>query len=239
MRKILIAARSETFCAALADKAVRRFETEICHDGDQTLQLAFSGKPDLLVLDMELPGRDGINILGTLRAGGSHIPVVVLTSCPQSTYLSQMAARFHVACVIAKPCTAAAVLRNLCEIFACLDNEEKTVDLNHMVDLMLQDLNFNQQMCGYICLIEAIKLYNADPSQQITKTLYPGVAKICGGSSKRVEHAMRTCISDAWKRRNDDIWKLYFLPGRKKCAPPANGKFISKMSKCLENMKTG
>ena len=239
MRKILIAARSEAFASALADKAVQRFETDICYDGVQVQQLAFSCKADLLVLDMELPGRDGISILSTLRAGGSNIPVVALTSCPQSTYLSQMAARLKVTCVIVKPCTASAVMRNICEIFACLDREDKPIDLNHTVDIMLQDLNLNQQMCGYACLIEAIRLYNADPTQQITKSLYPGVAKICGGSSKRVEHAMRSCIQDAWSNRNDEIWKLYFPPGRKKETSPTNGRFISKMAKCLDNMKTG
>ncbi|MBD0693379.1 DNA-binding response regulator [Streptomyces sp. CBMA123] len=51
-------------------------------DGPQGLALARTGRPDLLVLDLMLPGIDGLEILRRLRADpdGAELPVVLLTA---------------------------------------------------------------------------------------------------------------------------------------------------------------
>ncbi|MGW4891351.1 response regulator transcription factor [Kitasatospora sp. NPDC004240] len=51
-------------------------------DGEQGLDLARARRPDLLVLDLMLPGIDGLEILRTLRATdeGADLPVVMLTA---------------------------------------------------------------------------------------------------------------------------------------------------------------
>ncbi|MGV9270574.1 response regulator transcription factor [Kitasatospora sp. NPDC003701] len=51
-------------------------------DGHQGLDLARSHRPDLLVLDLMLPGIDGLEILRRLRAteNGADLPVVMLTA---------------------------------------------------------------------------------------------------------------------------------------------------------------
>ncbi|MFC5889068.1 response regulator transcription factor [Kitasatospora aburaviensis] len=51
-------------------------------DGPQGLALARSTRPDLLVLDLMLPGMDGLEVLRRLRAteDGAGLPVVMLTA---------------------------------------------------------------------------------------------------------------------------------------------------------------
>ncbi|WP_374209229.1 response regulator transcription factor [Kitasatospora sp. A2-31] len=51
-------------------------------DGPQGLALARTARPDLLVLDLMLPGMDGLEVLHRLRAteGGAGLPVVMLTA---------------------------------------------------------------------------------------------------------------------------------------------------------------
>jgi two-component system alkaline phosphatase synthesis response regulator PhoP len=51
-------------------------------NGDSALELARSGSPDLVVLDLMLPGIDGYQVLQALRAGEetSGVPVLVLTA---------------------------------------------------------------------------------------------------------------------------------------------------------------
>lgn len=239
MQTVLAAVRSESFCHALADIAANRLNAVFCHDGTQVLDQVALCKPDVIILDMELPGNDGISILSALRAVGYTTPVVAITSCVQSTYLSQMVSRFNVDCIVAKPCTAAAVLKNAREILQHYNRADQPRNIDYAIELMLMELSFSARISGYPCLVEAIKLYRADPTQQITKSLYPEVAKICGGSTKRVEHAMRCAIQSAWASRNDGIWRMYFPPERNKGKAPANGKFIAKMAKCLENVKIG
>ncbi len=49
-------------------------------DGLKGLELARSSNPDLVVLDLMLPGMDGYSILKTLRAEGQDVPVLILTA---------------------------------------------------------------------------------------------------------------------------------------------------------------
>ena len=52
----------------------------VVEDGKTALWEARSGEFDLLVLDLGLPGLDGLAVLTQLRAAGSQIPVVILTA---------------------------------------------------------------------------------------------------------------------------------------------------------------
>jgi DNA-binding response OmpR family regulator len=49
-------------------------------DGNHALLEARSGEFDLMVLDLGLPGRDGLSLLAELRERGSTMPVVILTA---------------------------------------------------------------------------------------------------------------------------------------------------------------
>lgn len=51
-----------------------------CTDGLQALALWQSLEPDVLVLDLSLPGRDGLDILQAGRALGLQTPVLILTA---------------------------------------------------------------------------------------------------------------------------------------------------------------
>jgi two-component system, OmpR family, copper resistance phosphate regulon response regulator CusR len=55
------------------------FTPTMCHDGDQAVALATDSKFDLMLLDLGLPGRDGLSVLRSVREGGQLLPVVVLT----------------------------------------------------------------------------------------------------------------------------------------------------------------
>lgn len=48
--------------------------------GDKGLEIGAKQAPDLLILDVRLPGIDGFELLRRLRAGGSKAPVIILTA---------------------------------------------------------------------------------------------------------------------------------------------------------------
>jgi len=48
--------------------------------GDKGLEIGLAQAPDLLILDIRLPGIDGFELLRRLRAGGSKAPVIILTA---------------------------------------------------------------------------------------------------------------------------------------------------------------
>ncbi len=53
---------------------------DVCLDGDEGYDLARSEPYDALVLDIMLPGRDGLSILKNLRKLNNSVPVVILTA---------------------------------------------------------------------------------------------------------------------------------------------------------------
>ena len=58
----------------------RGFVVDLAQDGDSGYQLAESGNHDAIILDLMLPGMDGLTILRQLRESGKEVPVLILTA---------------------------------------------------------------------------------------------------------------------------------------------------------------
>lgn len=80
-RRILIA-EDESRIAAFVDRGLRAhgFTTTVVGDGDGALGYAITGGFDLLILDLGLPGKDGLIVLRELRDARSTLPVIILTA---------------------------------------------------------------------------------------------------------------------------------------------------------------
>ncbi len=59
----------------------RGFEVVIAGDGERALELARESGPNLIVMDMSLPVKDGWNTVRELKSrdGTKHIPIIALT----------------------------------------------------------------------------------------------------------------------------------------------------------------
>lgn len=56
------------------------FDVAVAADGETALELLRTNPPDLVVLDLMLPGIDGFDVLSTLRSEGYETPVLVLSA---------------------------------------------------------------------------------------------------------------------------------------------------------------
>ncbi|HEY3629376.1 MAG TPA: response regulator transcription factor [Jatrophihabitantaceae bacterium] len=56
------------------------FETITADNGPSALAAVAEADPDLVVLDVMMPGMDGLGVLQNLRAAGSQVPVIFLTA---------------------------------------------------------------------------------------------------------------------------------------------------------------
>jgi two-component system, OmpR family, response regulator len=56
------------------------FVVDVVHRGDEALDIILDHPFDAVVLDIMLPGRDGLSILRVLRERGNCVPVLVLTA---------------------------------------------------------------------------------------------------------------------------------------------------------------
>lgn len=80
MNRILIA-EDEPRIAAFLQKGLRAhgFTTTTTHDGVEAAYLARTEDFDLLILDLNLPGKNGIEVINELRGRGEQLPIIVLT----------------------------------------------------------------------------------------------------------------------------------------------------------------
>lgn len=58
----------------------RGYAAEVCHDGDTAVTLVKRGGFDAVILDIMIPGRDGLSVLRKLREEGHTISVLLLTA---------------------------------------------------------------------------------------------------------------------------------------------------------------
>jgi DNA-binding response OmpR family regulator len=56
------------------------FDVEVCTDGNEGYLYATTQRYDAIVLDIMLPGRDGLSILENLRKQRNAVPVILLTA---------------------------------------------------------------------------------------------------------------------------------------------------------------
>jgi DNA-binding response OmpR family regulator len=79
--KTILVVEDEMKIARLVRDYLRHagFEVIVTGDGESALASARGSRPDLVVLDLGLPGRDGLDVTRELRRS-SNVPIVVLTA---------------------------------------------------------------------------------------------------------------------------------------------------------------
>jgi DNA-binding response OmpR family regulator len=85
-RRVLVA-DDDTKILKVVGEALRQdgYTVMTATDGATALQLCRSWGPHLVVLDVMMPAMDGLEVCSKLRAGGSQVPVLILSACGDET----------------------------------------------------------------------------------------------------------------------------------------------------------
>jgi CheY-like chemotaxis protein len=81
-RRILLAEDNELNVAAIGDCLQDLgYEVVVAHDGRQAVDLAVETLPELVLMDVQMPGMDGLEAIGVLRKRQefTRVPIVALT----------------------------------------------------------------------------------------------------------------------------------------------------------------
>lgn len=226
MKRLLIADSSQDLCLELTRRLQGQFEICSCSRGDQVLVLAERFQPNIMLLDLMMPGGDGIGILQDLFLAGHH-PKVLAVSRYVSEYMLQWLEKFQVCYVMRKPCDLRKVAVRLSHLAQDADEEASVCQKIHEI---LLTLGFRSNLTGYRYLAEAVELFYRNPEQSMTKELYPSTASKFGATGQQVERAIRCCIQDAYEKRRDELWRLYFPTGRDgRVRSVTNSHFIARI----------
>ncbi|HEY6318204.1 MAG TPA: response regulator [Acidimicrobiia bacterium] len=80
MSRILVVDDEPEICRTLGiNLRIRGYDVDLAPDGEAALDLAARHHPDAVVLDLGLPGIDGVDVIAGLR-GWSRVPIVVLSA---------------------------------------------------------------------------------------------------------------------------------------------------------------
>ena len=231
MQKLLIADHSSVFASALENALRGRFQIVTCTDGLSASALLYQYQPDILILSLMLPYKDGLTVLQETRF---HPPVILATTLHMSAYVEQAVTVLGIDYTMIAPSVDAVVLRlqDLLRLYAAppgsTDVYSKTVHHLHL-------LNFPVHLDGYRQLCVALPMFAQNPQQLMTKELYPAVAKSCGcKDSRSVEHSIRKAIQAAWAQKDNAIWRKYFPFGPRGNIPcPTNKEFICRLAEII------
>jgi DNA-binding NtrC family response regulator len=78
--KVLLVDDEREFVESLSERLeLRNLEADVAYDGEQALDVLKEGKHDVMVLDLRMPGIDGIEVLRQAKKRNPNVQVVVLT----------------------------------------------------------------------------------------------------------------------------------------------------------------
>lgn len=79
--RILIVEDEKELCNTIADGLrMNGYEADTCYDGAEALELILVESYDLIMLDLNLPSMDGMEVLSHFRAENVEVPVIILSA---------------------------------------------------------------------------------------------------------------------------------------------------------------
>lgn len=89
-KKILVA-EDDKFIAHAYKNALKMegFNVELASDGEEALAKAKTFKPDLMLLDLVMPVKNGFDTLRDLRKHNTKLPVIILSNLGQESDIKQ------------------------------------------------------------------------------------------------------------------------------------------------------
>ncbi|MBW2030657.1 MAG: response regulator [Deltaproteobacteria bacterium] len=78
--KVLLVDDEKEFVESLSERLeLRNLKAAVAYDGERALKMIKKEKPDVMVLDLRMPGIDGIEVLRRAKKKHPDMPIVVLT----------------------------------------------------------------------------------------------------------------------------------------------------------------
>ena len=200
-------------------------------DGNEVLQMVADAKPDVLVLDLILPGMDGLGILR--RLDGEKRPKILAVSNFVTQEVVAEAGNLGASMFLSKPYNESAMVEHLISLAEKSEKQLHGPGLEELVTSIIHEVGVPAHIKGYLYVREAIMITveNMDVINSVTKVLYPEVAKRYHTTPSRVERAIRHAIEVAWDRGDLETLQRFFgytVSNAK--GKPTNSEFIAMIS---------
>lgn len=201
-------------------------------DGAEALTAIKSLRPDVVLLDLWFPGYDPASLIREVKRSLKEAsPKFILVTAVNNRKVLEDAFAGGISACVLKPFDYEVLgdkIRQVCRESRLRIHDD--FDLENQVTRILHQVGIPAHIKGYGYLRCAIMMVVRDNRiiGEVTKTLYPGVAKEFATTSSRVERAIRHAIEVAWDRGDVDMLGSLFgytIQGGK--GKPTNSEFIA------------
>lgn len=209
---------------------------------DALIQLKTLKDVDVILTELVMPIMDGFALLNELNAfyaGRSERPYTIVHSGLVNQNILNMITSLGANQFLLKPYEPASLLQNI-RLSSNVPQTKKEgnseVRLEKQITDLLHEVGIPAHIKGYNYLRTAITFSytNADYIGQVTKILYPEIARKYKTTGSRVERAIRHAIEVAWNRGNiDTIDHIFGYTISASKAKPTNSEFIAMISDYL------
>lgn len=250
--KILIVDDNKEFVKLLTIYINSQSDMEVVastYDGKNAVELIKKHNPDILLLDVIMPEKDGLSVLEEISNSEElKRPTTVVMSAIGQEKITQKAIALGATYYVVKPFdmeTLVDRLRDLldsssgyegvgfdmCYSKSVVNNNSKpTTPIEVRVTNIIHDVGVPAHIKGYQYIREAILLAVKDEDiiNAITKTLYPTLASMFSTTPSRVERAIRHAIEVAWNRGQIEVHdKIFGYTVNSNKGKPTNSEFIA------------
>lgn len=265
--KILIADDNLDFVSTLITYFEKQGDIEVvatAKDGQEAFDKIISEKPDVVLLDVIMPHLDGLGVLEKLTASNVELPICIMLSAVGQDNVTTQAINLGAQYYILKPfkmdvlmkrireLTERPVLSNTVIQLPTKENKASYVEYNVQsskeeileikVTNIIHEIGVPAHIKGYQYLRDGIIMVvnNIEVINQITKQLYPDLAKKYRTTPSRVERAIRHAIEVAWNRGQlDTVEAIFGYTVNSNKGKPTNSEFIAMIADKLRlDLKT-
>ena len=201
-------------------------------DGKEALAAIRKTHPQAVLMDLWFPGYDCGSLIGELRRElGVKCPKFILVTGVSNRRVLEDAFNNGVSGCVIKPFdyeSLAEKIRRTVEARTALPADD--YDLEAQVTRIIHQIGIPAHIKGYQYLRSAIIMVAKDNRviNEVTKTLYPSVAREFNTTSSRVERAIRHAIEVAWDRGDVDMLNSYFgYTVQNSKGKPTNSEFVA------------
>jgi len=262
--KVVLADADKLYISSLAEFLNYQEGIEVvqyCNDGLSTFESIEINLPDVVVMDVVLPGIDGIAILERAKKLKTPPIFIVITSINKDLIAREcmtLGAEYYMIKPVDFPTLADRIksinrerYTNVSTLAAAVSapasakkaDDGESIDIEILVTQIIHEVGIPAHIKGYQYLRHAIMMVieNLEIINSITKKLYPNVAKKYNTTASRVERAIRHAIEVAWDRGDTDVLNSFFgytIANSK--GKPTNSEFIAMIADKLRlQLKTG
>lgn len=201
MDKVIIADSAEMFSAELKSMLAPEVIAECCCCARELMDALLAGRPSLLVLNLSLPGCDGMELLRQLATNQDAPPVLAVADYV-SDFVRSTLAGIGIGFLLVKPCkleTVADRIRDMLQYYAS----------NPACEDIVCKTKIPENLSGTAYIRYGLPLLMENPDLQLTKELYPMIACKFGKKPHSVERSIRSVVHGTWQKHDGFIWQQY------------------------------